>query len=255
MKKLLHLSLVLDSNQYHAGLLEICHQFEDSTSDEYLNGLVASLAQANNALFDVMHIKEARITVMQENRQLTERLKATSSYIQSCLYVEDSATKASAAALRQVFDSYSKPFAWMKASERVGAMKTLLRDLAAPAMQEHVERLSEMASRISGVRDAAGALEEALFQVDKTKGTAPKGQPLMPLKREAAARLETLVDYLEAMAVKQPADYAEHLAVVMQIINRLNTRRRKSDHLQIEVELEDDVTDAAADVTDGAISA
>ena len=181
MKKLLHLSLVLDSNQYHAGLLEICHQFEDSTSDEYLNGLAASLAQANNALFDVMHIKEARITVMQENRQLTERLKAASGYIESCLYVEDSATKASAAALRQVFDSYSKPFAWMKASERVGAMKTLLRDLAAPAMQEHVERLSEMASRISGVRDAAGALEEALFQVDKTKGTAPKGQPLMPL--------------------------------------------------------------------------
>lgn len=77
----------------------------------------------------------------------------------------------------------------------------------------------------------------------------------MPLKREAAARLETLVDYLEAMAVKQPADYAEHLAVVMQIINRLNTRRRKSDHLQIEVELEDDVTDEATDVTDGAISA
>ncbi len=41
----------------------------------------------------------------------------------------------------------------------------------------------------------------------------------------------------------------------MQIINRLNTRRRKSDHLQIEVEFEDDVTDEAADDNDGAISA
>ena len=41
----------------------------------------------------------------------------------------------------------------------------------------------------------------------------------------------------------------------MQIINRLNTRRRKSDHLQIEVELEDDVAADATDVTDGAISA
>ena len=41
----------------------------------------------------------------------------------------------------------------------------------------------------------------------------------------------------------------------MQIINRLNTRRRKSDHLQIEVELEDDVADDATDVTDGAIGA
>jgi hypothetical protein len=57
------------------------------------------------------------------------------------------------------------------------------------------------------------------------------------------------------MAVKQPADYAEHLAVVMQIINRLNTRRRKSDHLQIEVELEDDVTDDATDDNEVAIGA
>lgn len=254
MKKLSHLSLVLDSNQYHAGLLEICHQFEGGTSDEYLNGLVASLAQANNALFDVMHIKEARITVMQENRQLTERLKATSGYIESCLYVEDSATKASALALKQVIDSYRKPFAWMKASERMGAMKTLLRDLGAPAMQEHVECLPEMASRISGVRDAAGALEEALFQVDKTKSTSPKGQSMAPLKKEAAVRLETLVDYLEVMAVKAPSDYAEHYAVVTQIINRLNTRRR-SKSPQIEVELEDDIvneTDTTSEVAIGA---
>lgn len=41
----------------------------------------------------------------------------------------------------------------------------------------------------------------------------------------------------------------------MQIINRLNTRRRKSDHLQIEVELEDDVTDDAIGATEDAISA
>jgi len=41
----------------------------------------------------------------------------------------------------------------------------------------------------------------------------------------------------------------------MQIINRLNTRRRKSDHLQIEVELEDDVTDDAIADNEVAIGA
>ena len=86
-------------------------------------------------------------------------------------------------------------------------------------MKEHVDRLPEMESRIKGVRDASETLDEALYQADKAKGTAPKGQSLMPLKREAAVRLETLVDYLEAMAKKSPADYAEHYAVVMQIIN------------------------------------
>jgi len=233
------LSLGLNSDQYHAGLLEICRQFEENSSDEYLNGLVASLAQANNAIFDAMRVKEVRITAMQENRQLSERIKATSGYIESCLYVEDAATKASAMALKQVFDSYSKPFAWMTSSERVGASKTLLRDLDAAAMQEHVTRLPEMGSRISGIRTASAALEEALYQVDKTKGTAPKGQSMMPLKREAAARLEVLTDYLEAMALKSPADYAEHYAVVTQIIGRLNARRR-SKALPVEVELSDE---------------
>jgi hypothetical protein len=233
--------------------MEICRHFEGNTSDTYLEGLVASLGQANNAIFGVMHIEEVRITIKQENRQLMDRLMATAGYLDSCKYVKDAAMKASAKALKQVFDSYSKPFARMKASERVGGTKTLLRDLDAPAMQEHVECLPEMASRINGIKEASETLAEALYQADKAKGTAPKGQSLMPLKREAAAKLETLVDYLEAMAVKAPADYAEHLAVVMQIINRLNARRRRS--LMIEVELEDDIVDDATPETEAAIGA
>ena len=244
MKKV-HLSLVLDANQYYAGNEEICRRFVDGTSDEYLNSLVASLAQANDAFADVMHIAEVRVTIKQENRQLMDRFMSIVSYLDSCKYVKDSATKASAAALKQVFDSYSKPFSRMKASERVGVMKTLLRELDAPELKEHVECLHEMASRINGMREASETLKEALYQADEAKGTAAKGQSLMSLKREAAVRLETLVDYLEAMAAKQPADYAKHLGVVMQIINRLNTRRRKSNHLQIELELEDDILDDA----------
>lgn len=246
MTKIKHLSMALNSNQYHAGLLEICHQFEDSTSDEYLNGLVASLAQANNALFDVMHIDEVRITAKKENRRLLDGLMAISRYIDSSSFVSDEEEKASALVLKQALGSYDKPLTRMKMDERVGALKTLLRDLGTPAMQEHVGRLPELTSRISELTAALQALEEALYQVDKAKGTAPKGQPMMPLKREAADRLETLVDYLEAMAVKEPADYAEHHAVVMQIINRLNARRRAKS-LQIEVELEDDIVDDETD--------
>lgn len=242
MKKV-HLSLVLDSNQYHVGHSEICRHFVGKTSDEYLNGLVASLAQANNAIFDVMQIEKVRITIKQENRQLMDRLMATAGYLDSCKYVDDAAMQASALVLKQLFDSCGKPFARMKASERVGAVKTLLSKLSSPSMKEHVDRLPEMESRIKGVRDASETLDEALYQADKAKGTAPKGQSLMPLKREAAVRLETLVDYLEAMAKKAPADYAEHYAVVMQIITRLNATRRRSDYLHIEVELEDDKAD------------
>lgn len=238
MEKINRLSLVLNSDQYHAGLLEIRRQFEEDSSDEYLNGLVASVAQVDNAIFDAMRVKEVRITAMQENRQLSERIKATSAYLESCLYVEDAAMRASAMALKQVFDAYSKPFAWMKSSERVGASKTLVRDLEAADMQEHVARLPEMGSRINGIRTASAALEEALYQVDKTKGTAPKGQSLMPLKREAADKVEQLVDYLKAMATKDFAHYGEHYAVVTQIISRLNTRRSRT--LQIEAELTDE---------------
>ncbi len=242
MKKV-HLSLVLDSNQYHVGHSEICRQFVGKTSDEYLDGLVASLAQANNAIFDVMQIEKVRITIKQENRQLMDRLMATAGYLDSCKYVDDAAMQDSALVLKQLFDSCGKPFARMKASERVGAVKTLLSKLSSPAMKEHVDRLPEMESRIKGVRDASETLEEALYQADKAKGTAPKGQSLMLLKREAAARLETLVNYLEVMAVKAPDDYAEHFAVVMQIINRLNARRKSKAYRINDDDLEEEITE------------
>ena len=255
MTKLSRLSLVLNSDQYYAGLMEICHRFEGFTSDEYLNGLVASLEQSNKAIFDVMHVEKVRVTIKQESRQLMERIMAISRYIDSSMYVQDDAIKASALVLKQVYDSYSKPFAWMKVDERVGAVSTLLRNLNAPEMQEHGRRLPELESRIEGVQKALTTLKEALQQVDHAKGTAPKGQPLMSMKREAADRLVTLVDYLEAMAAKQPDDYAEHLAVVMQIITRLNATRRKSDYLHITVELEDDEVDEPTDESEVALGA
>jgi len=239
-KKKYSMSLVLNSDQYHAGLMEICRQFEGDRSDEYLDGLVHAVAEADGALLDAMHMDKVRRNVKQENRQLMERLMSTSRYIDSCAYVSDAAMKASALALKQVFDTYRKPFAWMKVDERVGAVSALLRDLSASDMKQHIDNLSEMSGRIKGVQEALDALKVALHEVDKANGTLPSAQPLMSLKREAAAKLEKLVDYLKAMSVKDDVTYGEHFAVVTEVITRLNATKRRNNHLHIEVELEDD---------------
>lgn len=237
MKKFKTMSLVLSSNQYHAGLSEICRQFEGEQSDEYLSGLVEGLAQINETLFGVMHINKVSRNVKEENRQLNESLSSASSYIASFGYVADASMKVSAAVLKQLFDSYNKPFVRMKVDERVGAVSTLLRDLAKPEMQEHVERLPELSARVQRIQGCLEDLKEALLEADQAK-SSEQAQPLMPLKREAAGRVEQLVDYLKAMATKDFANYGEHYAVVMQIVSRLNTRRSRT--LQIEAELTDE---------------
>ena len=238
MHKTFTMSLGLSSNQFHAGLLEIGRQFEALRSDEYLNGLVGELATTNEALLDAMHIAKVKHNVKQENRQLTECLASASRYIDSCLYVSDDAVRESAAVLKQLWGSYGKPFTRMKLDERIGAVITLLRDLALPGIQEHVVQLPELEGRIATLQAALNALKRAVHEVDKANGLAPKGQPLMPLKREAAAKVESLVDYLKAMALKDPAAYGDHYEVVKEIITRLNTRRRKN--LQVAVELADE---------------
>lgn len=240
MKTLNRMSLVLNSDQYHAGLMEVCRQFEEDHSDEYLNTLVQDLAKANSSLLGAMHIEKMKRNVKLEYHQLMERLMAASRYIDSCAYVSDDAMKASALALKQLLSTYDKPFARMKVDERVGAVSAWLRDLSTAAMQKHVEKLPEMSGRIKGVQDALDALKVALHEVDKANGTVPEAQPKMSLKREAAAKLEKLVDYLRAMSLKDSAAYGEHYAVVTEVIARLNATRRRSNHLYIEVELEDD---------------
>lgn len=239
-KNLKTMSLVLNSDQYHAGLMEICRQFESDRSDDYLNGLVKAVVEADGALLGAMHMDKVKRNVKQENHQLMERLMATSRYIDSCVYVSDAVMKASALALKQLFDTYRKPFAWMKVDERVGAVSALSRDMSTPDMQKHVDNLPEMSDRIKGMQEALDALKVALHEVDKANGTLPSAQPLMSLKREAAAKLEKLVDYLKAMSVKDDATYGEHYAVVTEVITRLNATKRRSNHLHIEVELEDD---------------
>lgn len=239
-KRLKLLSLGLNSDQYHAGLMEIRHQFEGDRSDDYLNGLVDDVTEADGKLLDAMHIDKVRRNVKRENRQLMERLMSTSRYLDSSCYVSDEEMKACALALKQLFDTYRKPFAWMKVDERVGAVSALLRDLSAPDMQKQIDKLPEMSGRVKDMQDALGALKVALHGVDKANGTLPQGPSLMALKREAADKLEKLVDYLKVMSAKVPETYGEHYAVVTEIIERLNATRRRSTYLHVEVELEDE---------------
>ena len=239
-KQLKMLSLGLNSDQYHAGLMEIRHQFEGDRSDDYLNGLVDDVTEADGKLLEAMHIDKVRRNVKRENRQLMERLMSTSRYLDSSCYVSDEVMKACALALKQLFDTYRKPFAWMKVDERVGAVSALLRDLSAPDMQKQIDKLPEMSGRVKDMQEALEALKVALHEVDKANGMLPQGQSLMALKRAAACKLEKLVDYLKAMSAKVPETYGEHYAVVTEIIERLNATRHRSTYLHVEVELEED---------------
>lgn len=243
----------LDANQFHAGLDEICRHFEGKRSDEYLNSLVQEATLANDALFGVMNIASVRRSVRQEASLLNERIVAASRYIDSSCYVADAELKASAMVLRQLFGSY-KPFPRMKVDARIGAVSTLLRNLMQPDMQTHVAKLPELTGRIKEIQNALEALKAKRLEVDQANSAAPVVQPLRLLKGEAAAKLAKVVDYLKAMAEKDAAAYGEDFAVVTEIITRLNAKR-KSKHLHIEVELEDDEADNTAESSQLPISA
>ena len=244
MKKLYSMSLVLNSDQYHAGLIEICHHFEGGRSDSYLNDLVRDLAQADDSLFSVMHIEQVRRYVKEESRQLTESLVAASRYIDSFTYVSDEAGKASALALLKLLASYDKPFSRMKVDERVGAVSALLRDLSQPAMEEHVNRLPDLPNRINRIQESLEDLKIALYERDKASGITLPKQPKMLLKRVADAKLEQLVLYLKAMAEKDPATYSGDFDVITQIITRLNTlSRSKSFQSSVKLSDEEEVTE------------
>lgn len=218
----LTLSLVLDTNKFHAGLNEIHNHFEDQRPDDYLNGLVEEVRTANQALFAAMRVEPQRQTVINESRKLNESIAAATHYIGSCYYDSDVDVKMSAFALRQHLKSYAKPFAKMKVDTRIGALRTLLRELATPELQVHVQRLPELPSRIEGIRDALEVLAEKRLQVDQANSHLANPQRLRPLKFEAASRLKVLTEYLKTMAAKEPESYAYDYRVVIEIITRLN---------------------------------
>lgn len=220
--EVLTLKMVLDTNKFHAGLNEIHNHFEDQRPDDYLNGLVDEVRTANQSLFDAMRVEPQRQTIINESRKLNERIAAATHYIDSCCYQPDPEVKASAITLRQHLKSYAKPFAKMKVDTRIGALRTLLRELATPELQEHVNRLPELASRIEGISSALDVLAEKRLQVDQANSHFANPQRLRPLKFEAASRLKVLTEYLKTMAAKEPESYDYDYRVVTEIITRLN---------------------------------
>ena len=217
-----YLNQGLNSNQFHAGLSEICRHFEDKRADDYMNTLLQEVENANQALFEAMHIASAKRSVQQEARLLNERLVAAMRYIDSCRYVPDAEVTASAEVLKTMFGSYGKPITRMKVDTRVGAVRVLLRDLAKPEVQVHVTKLAELQGRINGIQEALDTLTAKQLEVDQANSNQEKPVPLVGLKREASAKLEVLVAYLKAMSIKDPATYSEDYAVVSEIIKRLN---------------------------------
>ena len=115
----------------------------------------------------------------------------------------------------------------MKVDARIGAVSTLLRNLSQPDVQAHVVKLSELSDRIKEIQNALETLKAKRLEVDQANSAAPKVLSLRDLKKEAAAKLEKVVDYLKAMAVRDADTCGEDFAVVTQIITRLNTTRKR----------------------------
>lgn len=242
------LKLGLNANEFHAGLNEILKQFATVRKEDYFNALVNEVQVANQALFDSMHIAEVKRNAYREAQLLTSRIVSVQRYADSCRYVDDQNVKASAEHVLALFKSYDKAFARMTTYTRIGAVRTLQRDLASDSLQEHVNRLPEMAERIASVQSALTSLEEKLLEVDAANSASLSSQPLLPLKRVAAEKLRTLVEYLAVMSAKEPESFEAHYKVVMEVINNLNAKRQKghaatptSEPMKLAVEPEPDL--------------
>lgn len=212
----------LNALSIHTGIEEVCHYLNDRRFDDYLSGLVKELEDANQRLLDAIHVSSAKHNVQQEVKQLNDSIVAAHRFIDSCCYLPDSEVKASAKELKKLFGSYGKPLTRMDMYTQMTVVSVLLRDLAQPKMQVHVEKIPLLPERINGIQEALDVLTSKRLEVDRAKCSEVKHKPLPVLKREANEKLEVLVTYLQVMASKEPEGYGKHYAVVTAIIKRLN---------------------------------
>ena len=212
----------LDSLSFHTGIDEICLCLNDVQADDYMLGLVQEVKDANQRLFDALNVGKAKHNVQQEVKLLNDSIVAAHRFIDSCCYLPDAEVKASAKELRKLFGSYGKPITRMDLYTQMTVVSVLLRDLAQPEMQVHVEKLPMLPERINGIREALDKLLHKHMDVILDKSTMKKHKPLPVLKREVNEKLEVLVTYLQAMASKEPEAYGKPYAVVTAIITRLN---------------------------------
>lgn len=236
----LKLSLGLDVKQFHEGLDEICRHLADGHSDDYMNSLVQKVVEAKESLFGAMYIASVKRGVLEESRTLNGRIAAVTHYLDLCAYDTDAEVKASARLLRRQLRAYGKSLAHMRVDSRLTAVEALLRDLGGDEFQPHVRLLSELTARLTEIGKAKDDLRRQRLVVDQFKSSMVKPEPLLKLKREAAAQLETLVAYLEVMAAKDAAVYGEDYAVVTEVIKRLNARRRSKAYRFDDDDVEDE---------------
>ena len=170
-------------------------------------------------------------------------------------YDHDAEVVESAKLLRRQLGSYGRSLSLMRVDSRLTAVDAMLRDMGSEALQPHVMRLPELSSRLEEVRDAKDDLRMKQLVVDQANSSLVKPEPLLVLKREAAAKLVPLVAYLEVMATKDAAGYGRDYAVVAEVITRLNATRRKGKSMQVEVELDDEEAEETAEKSSVSISA
>ena len=212
----------LNSLSFHTGIEEICLCLKDVQADDYMTGLVQEVKDANQRLLDALRVGTAKHNVQKEVKQLNDSIVAAHRFIDSCCYLPDTEVKASAKELKKLFGSYGKPITRMDLYTQMTVVSVLLRDLAQPEMQVHVEKLPMLPERINGIREALDKLLHKHMDVILDKSTMKKHKPLSVLKREANEKLEVLVTYLQAMASKEPEAYGKPYAMATRIISRLN---------------------------------
>lgn len=143
----------LDSLSFHTGIDEICLCLNDVQADDYMLGLVQEVKDANQRLFDALNVGKAKHNVQQEVKLLNDSIVAAHRFIDSCCYLPDADVKASAKVLKKLFSSYGKPITRMDLYTQMTVVSVLLRDLAQPEMQVHIEKLPMLPERINGIQE------------------------------------------------------------------------------------------------------
>ena len=212
----------LDSLSFNSGIDEICRYLKDVQADDYMTGLVKEMKDANQRLFEALSVNLAKYNVQQEVKQLNDSIVAAHRFIDSYCYLPDAEVKASAKVLKKLFGSFGKPLTRMNMYTQMTEVRVLLRELAQPKMQAHVEKLAMLPERIKGIQEALDRLVDKRLEVDRAKVRVVKHKPLPVLKREANEKLEVLVTYLQAMASKESEAYGGHYAMVTRVVKRLN---------------------------------
>lgn len=215
------MSLRLNSNQFHTGLNEICRHFEDNHSDEELNGLVQEVENARGMLFQAIKKELAKEGIKEESFLLRERLASATHYIDSFQYEPDAEVKASAKALKRQLRKYGV-FYKMDVHSRLTEVQAMLRDMETSEMKAHVAKIPGLETRIKNVQTAMEALLNRLVAVEKMRGEAKPQKSKLELKREAAAKLERLLVYLDHKAYKEPDTYGKDYGFVVGLITNLN---------------------------------